>query len=533
MTRCPLQCEEGRTLQKEQTHQKKIELRALRSCCDGPTPLFQEELELKDTPPPTCCPDWEPGDRLFLARIFPELTQADLQAMATTSQRLVEGARCSKETHAATAPLPTYVMEFQSVFTKEDFDILLEHRKWDHAIELIPGAEPKSSKVYPLFPLEQAELDAFLEENLHTGRIRPSKSPIVAPVFFIKKKDGSLQLVQDYRVLNAITVKNRYPLSLISELVSQLCGARYFTKLDVRWGFNNVHIKPGDEWKAAFCTNYGLFEPLVMFFGMTNSSATFQTMMNDIFRTLIAKGIVVVYLDDILIFMKTEEEHERAVQRVLEVLMEHKLFLHPEKCEFHRKQIEYLGLVISENKVKMDPVKVAGVCDWPTPENQTDVQAFIGFINFYCHFIWDFSTIARPLFDLTRSDKVWNWDAKEREAFKRLKMAVTTAPVLVLPQDSEPFRIEADSSNFASRAILSQQLPREEKWHPVAFYNKSLSPVEQNYEIHDKEMLAIIHVLEEWRHFLEGARHLVEIWTDHKNLEYFMTAKKLNRCQAR
>jgi len=413
MTRCPLQCEEGRTLRKEQTHQKKIELRALRSYCDGPTPLFQEELELKDMSPPTCCPDWEPGDRLFLARIFPELTQADLQAMVTTSQRLAEGARCSKETHATTALLPTYVVKFQSVFAKEDFDILLEHRKWDHAIELIPGAEPKSSKVYPLFLLEQAELDAFLEKNLHTGRIRPSKSPIVAPVFFIKKKDGSLQLVQDYRVLNAITVKNRYPLPLISELVSQLCEARYFTKLDVRWGFNNVHIKPGDEWKAAFCTNYGLFEPLVMFFGMTNSPATFQTMMNDIFRTLIAKGIVVVYLDDILIFMRTEEEHERAVWRVLEVLVEHKLFLHPEKCEFHRKQIEYLGLVISENKVKIDPVKVAGVCDWPTPENRTDVQAFIGFINFYCRFIWDFSTIARPLFDLTRSDKVWNWDAKE------------------------------------------------------------------------------------------------------------------------
>jgi len=227
-------------------------------------------------------------------------------------------------------------------------------------------------------------------------------------VFFIKKKDGLLWLVQDYRALNAITVKNRYPLPLISELVSQLCGARYFTKLDVRWGFNNIRIKPGDEWKTAFHTNRSLFEPLVVFFRITNSPATFQTMMNDIFRTLIAKGIVVVYLDDILIFTKTEEEHERAVWRVLEVLMEHKLFLCPEKCEFHQKQIEYLRLVISENKVEMDPMKVARVRDWPTPENQTDVQAFIGFVNFYCHFIWDFSTIARPLFDLTRSDKVWN-----------------------------------------------------------------------------------------------------------------------------
>jgi len=333
-------------------------------------------------------------------------------------------------------------------------------------------------------------------------------------------------------MLNAVTVKNKYPLPLISELVTQLRRAKYFTKLNVQWGFNNVRIKPGDEWKAAFRTNRGLFEPLVMFFGITNSPATFQTMMNDIFRTLIAEGIVVVYLDDILIFTRTEEEHERAVWRVLEVLAEHKLFLHPEKCEFHWKEIEYLRLVISENKVAMDPVKVARVRDWPTPENRTDVQAFIGFVNFYRRFIRDFSTIARPLFDLTRSDQAWNWDAKEQEAFEGLKMAVTTALVLVSPQDSEPFCIKADSSDFASGAVLSQRLPGEEKWHPVAFYSKSLSPVERNYKIHDKEMLAIIRALEEWRHFLEGAQHLVEIWTDHKNLEYFMTAKKLNRHQA-
>jgi len=227
-------------------------------------------------------------------------------------------------------------------------------------------------------------------------------------MFFIKKKDGSLYLVQDYHALNAITVKNRYPLPLISELVSQLHRARYFTKLDVHWGFNNVCIKPGDEWKAVFCTNHGLFEPLVMFFGMTNSPTTFQTMMNDVFRTVIAEGIVVVYLNDILIFTKMEEEHERAVQRVLEILTEHKLFLCPEKCEFHQKQIEYLGLVISENKVAMNPVKVARVREWPVPENRTNVQAFIGFVNFYRCFIQDFLTIARSLFDLTRSDQAWN-----------------------------------------------------------------------------------------------------------------------------
>jgi len=210
---------------------------------------------------------------------------------------------------------------------------------------------------------------------------------MAAPVFFIKKKDGLLRLVQDYHALNAVTVKNRYPLPLISQLISQLHRARYFTKLDVRWGFNNICIKPRDEWKVAFHTNHGLFEPLIMFFGMTNSPTTFQTMMNDVFRTIIAEGIVVVYLDNILIFTKTEEKHERVVQRVLEILTEHKLFLYPEKCEFHWKQIEYLGVVISENKVAIDPVKVARVCEWPIPENQTDVQAFIEFINFYHCFI--------------------------------------------------------------------------------------------------------------------------------------------------
>jgi len=256
-------------------------------------------------------------------------------------------------------------------------------------------------------------------------------------------------------------------------------------------------------------------------------------MINDIFRDLIAEGIMVVYLDDILIFTRTEEEHAKAIRWVLQILQEHKLFLRPEKCEFYKERIEYLGLVISENEVSMDPVKVVGVREWPTPENKTDVQAFLGFVNFYRRFIRDFSAKARPLFDLTRSEQVWTWSGREQTAFEDLKMAVTTALVLMSPQDSEPFRVEADSSDFAIGAVLSQQSTADGKWHPIAFYSKSLFSMERNYEIHDKEMLAIIRALEEWRHFLEGATHPVEIWTNHKNLEYFMTAKKLNRRQAR
>ena len=261
--------------------------------------------------------------------------------------------------------------------------------------------------------MEQKELDSFLEENLYTEWIHPSKSPMAAPVFFIKKKDSSLWLVQDYRALNSIMVKNKYSLPLISELMSQLYRAKYFTKLNVHWGFNNVCIKPRDEWKAAFQTNRGMFKPLVMFFEMTNSPATFQTIMNDIFWDLIAEGIMVVYLDDILIFTRTEEEHAKAIWQVLQVLQENKLLLCLEKCEFCKEQIKYLGLVISENEVSMDLVKVVGVWEWPTLENKTDIQAFLGFMNFYQRFIQDFSAKAWPLFDLTCSEQVWTWSGKE------------------------------------------------------------------------------------------------------------------------
>jgi hypothetical protein len=356
---------------------------------------------------------------------------------------------------------------------------------------------------------------------------------MAAPVFFVKKKDGSLRLVQDYRKLNEMTVKNKYPLPLISELVNQLRGAKYFTKLDVRWGFNNVRIKEGDEWKAAFRTNRGLYEPLVMFFGLTNSPATFQTMMNDIFADMISEGVVVVYLDDILIFTKDLEEHRKITRRVLQRLEENELFLREEKCEFEKTEIEYLGLIISEDHVGMDPVKVAGVAEWPEPTNRREVQSFLGFANFYRRFIQDFSKHARPLFDLTRKDTSWTWGELQQSAFRKIKELVTSAPVLTLPADDQPFRVEADSSDFATGAVLSQLSSEDGKWHPVAYYSKSLSETERNYEIHDKEMLAIIRALEEWRHFLEGAKHQFEIWTDHKNLEYFMSAKKLNRRQAR
>jgi hypothetical protein len=226
-------------------------------------------------------------------------------------------------------------------------------------------------------------MDAFLEEALATGCIRQSKSPLGAPVFFIKKKDGKLHFVQDYQALNVITRKNRYPLPLINNLIHRLKDVHYFTKLDVCWGYNHVRICEGDEWKAAFRTNRGLFKPLVMYFGLTNSPATFQTMINEIFQDLITEGVVSVYLDDILIFTGSLEEYHRITCLVLDCMRKHKLYLRPEKCKFEKTKIEYLGVIIPHNKVEMDLVKITGVADWPTPSNKKEVQSFVSFINFY------------------------------------------------------------------------------------------------------------------------------------------------------
>jgi hypothetical protein len=204
--------------------------------------------------------------------------------------------------------------------------------------------------------------------------------------------------VQDYHTLNTITQKNRYPLPIIDDLINRLKGAQYFSKLDVQWGYNNVCIKEGDKWKAAFRMNHGLFKPLMMYFGLTNSPATFQMMMNEIFQDLITQGVVSIYLDNILIYTTSLEEHCRITRLVLECMCEHNLYLQSEKCDFERTRIEYLGVIISHNHVEIDPVKVAGVAQWPTPINKKEVQSFLGFTNFYRRFVEGFSSQVHALF---------------------------------------------------------------------------------------------------------------------------------------
>ena len=229
------------------------------------------------------------------------------------------------------------------------------------------GFEPKSFKNYNLTPAEQIELDKFLKENLEKGYIRPSQSLMASPSFFVNKKDEKLRPCQDYRYLNDWMIKNSYPLPLIWEIMDKLKGTKYFTKLDVRWGYNNIQIRTGDEWKAAFKTNKGLFKLMVMFFGMCNSPAMFQSMMDNIFITMIEGKLVIVYMDNILIFAGTKEELTQITKMVLEKLRENDLSLKAKKCKFYKTKIEYLGMIIEEGRISMDPVELRGIRDWPIP----------------------------------------------------------------------------------------------------------------------------------------------------------------------
>ena len=403
----------------EEESNVQAEMFANRSECPDPEPVQSglphwaaDQVDVKE------------GDRLFVRFIppapeFEPWSAHKIRATGNPATRLAAEAAKDKPELSFRDVVPPEYHDFEEVFAKEAFDKLPDHRPWDHAIELKTDELPRMiPKVYPMTLPEQAELDRDLAEHLASGRIRPSKSPMASPIFYVKKKDGALRLVQDYRKLNELTIKNRYPLPLMADIINKLRNAQYFTKLDVRWGYNNIRIKEGDEWKAAFRTNRGLFEPLVMFFGLTNSPATFQTMMNEIFRDLIDEGVVIVYMDDILIFTHSREEHKEVTRRVLEILRQHKLYLKPEKCQFEREEIEYLGLIISGRGVSMDPVKVQGVTDWPTPKKVKEVQSFLGFVNFYRRFIEGFSHMSRPLHDLTAKGTPWKWACQDTPSLR-------------------------------------------------------------------------------------------------------------------
>src|SRR5258708_112016 len=257
-----------------------------------------------------------------------------------------------------------------------------------------------------------------------------------------------------------------------------------------------------------------------MFFGLCNSPVTFQTMMNDILQDFIHNGKAICYMDDILVYSRTLSDHQQTVHQVLTTLRKRRLFLKPEKCKFEQKEVKYLRLVISKDHVAMDLTKVHGVMEWPTPTKVKEVHSFLGFVNFYRKFICDFSNVTRPLYALTRKTQWWVWGSPEQKAFDALKKAVTSAPIPTFPSQSGCFCLECDASNFATGVVLSQA-QADGMHQPIAFMSKGFSDVEHNYQIHDKEMLAIMCTLDKWHHFLEGTTQKFKILIDHRNRTYF------------
>ena len=426
--------------------------------------------------------------------------------------------------------VPDQYHETLTAFSKRKADSLPPHRPYDLSIDLEPGKTPPFGPIYSLSEVELKALSEWLEDNLSNGFIRASASPAGAPILFVKKKTGELRLCVDYRAINNITIKNRYPLPLIPEALDRLRKARIFTKLDLRGAYNLVRIKQGDEWKTAFRTRYGHFECLVMPFGLTNAPAAFQHFMNDVFRDML-DITVLIYLDDILIFSQDPAQHPSHVRAVLRRLMDNQLYAKAEKCEFSVTRTEFLGFDISADGVAMSSSKVDAVLSWPEPAKVKDIQQFLGFANFYRRFIQGYSRIIAPLTRLLKKDADFAFDDSARGAFKQIKSAFQSAQILKHFEIDLPTVIETDASDYAISAILSQY--HDKILFPVAFMSRKMIPAERNYEIHDKELLAIVAAIKIWRHYLEGLQEPFIILSDHQALQYFQTSKTLTRRQAR
>lgn len=407
----------------------------------------------------------------------------------------------------------------------------------DHAIELERDErgrekEPPWGPLYSMTKEELLVLRKTLTDHLDKGWIRVSNSPAGAPVLFVQKPGGGLRFCVDYRKLNEITKKDRTPLPLITETLRMMAKAVWFTKLDVSAAFHKIRIKEGDEWKTAFRTRFGSFEWLVTPFGLTGAPATFQRFINQVLREFL-DDFVSAYIDDVIIFTNGSlQEHRSQVIQALKKLENAGLQLDIDKCEFEQKRVKYLGYIVDSDKgICVDPGKVEAIRAWEPPSTVRGVRGFLGFANYYREFIPQFSDIARPLTDLTKKDVAFHWNDAEEASFEHLKELLINAPVLAAFDPERETRLQPDSSGYSIGGELSQ-LTDDNRWRPVAFFSKRCLPAEVNYPIHDKELLAIVRCLEEWRSMLLSVKNFT-VLSDHKNLEYFMKKQYLTERQMR
>lgn len=422
--------------------------------------------------------------------------------------------------------LPEQYRDLANAFLARDADVLPPHRSYDHKIELIPGSKVPAARNRPLSPTELRVLKRWLDDNLAKGFIRPSRSSAASPILLAQKPGGGVRICVDYRGINNVTLKSRYPIPLIRETLDSICKAKIFTKLDVIAAFNRVRVAQGHEWLTAFITRFGLYESLVTPFGLQGAPATFQNYVNDLLYDMLDE-YATAYLDDILIYSGTLDDHVKQVREVLKRLIDAGLQVDISKCEFHTKKTKYLGLIIKPGGIEMDPEKVEAVRTWEPPQSRRQLQRFLGFANFYRRFIRDFSGQAKPLYELTKKTTEWEWSSHCQAAFKQLRDSFITAPALMIYDWEKPAVVETDASDWSAGGTLLQ--PDDEgELRPVAYFSAKHSAAECNYDIYDKELLAIIKALEEWKPELEGAAHRFDIITDHKNLQTFATTKQLS-----
>ena len=400
-------------------------------------------------------------------------------------------------------------------------------RPVSHEITVEQGSAPPSR---PPFRLSQPELDELrkqLESLMNHGFIEPSSSPYGAPVFFVKKSDGSLRLVCDWRPLNKITTKVQACLPNIDDLFDTVRGAQYFSKLDLMSGYHQVRIKQEDIPKTAINTPFGHYQFRVMGFGLTNAPASFTALMNSVLRPFI-RVCVVVFLDDILIFSRTWSDHLKHLDEILSALESQELYCKLSKCEFALLVVKFLGHVLTGNSLEPDPDKLKAVKEWPAPTSVTEVRRFLGFTNFFRRFIKDYSAIARPLEELTGKYARFTWGTGQEKAFRELREALLTAPVLKLADVNKPFRVMSDASDSAIGGVLLQQ--DEGDWHPVAYTSRRLRPEERNYHAMEREILAAIHAIRTWKLYLFKPFELV---TDNRGVTFLKSKSGLSKREAR
>jgi len=421
--------------------------------------------------------------------------------------------------------------EFLDVFFKKNVDILSSHWAHDHVIHLKEDAQFSIFALYDMSRDEILELRRYLNENLSKDFIRVSRFQMIISVLFVKKLEEELCFCVNYRDLNAITVKNRYSLSLISETLNRLSRAKIFIKLNIISAFNRLWIKEEDEALIAFCTRFELFEYLVMLFDLCNESVSFQKYINNTLCKHLDK-FCTAYLNDILIYFDNELEHEIHVKLILRKLREADLQMNIIKCEFHVTQVSYLELIIIIEEIKMNSSKIDIIVNWLILINVKDVQSFLDFANFYKRFIYDYSRIAISLTRLIRKDVLFVWFQKCQIAFNILKKVFTFKIILRHYNSNHKIVIEINASNYVFKNIFFQY-NENEILHSVTYFSKKHNSVECNYEIYDKELMIIVRAFEKWWSELEDSIYSVEMITDHKNLEYFMSTKQLSRRQAR